>query len=276
MNKHLVISMGAVISLAGILVPATPALADKELPFKQTNIHFETNASACDMGIQMSFDTEGITVGEVENPYGDVVFSLQATFGQESTNDITEMFQERVEPPIWDLLEALDCEEPEHDPIFLSELLAAWPAGWYEFDGESSGEEFEGKARLTHRIPAGPAILSPEDGDVVPHDRHLKIRWAKVDGPIVEGIGLGPVDIVGYHVVIADVTDSEPFPPGVTKTVLDVDLAAGERSVLVPKQFLEPGRIYEFEVLATEKYGNETITEGGVFCTPPITEEDCE
>ena len=29
----------------------TPAMADQPVPFKQTNIHFETNASACDMGI---------------------------------------------------------------------------------------------------------------------------------------------------------------------------------------------------------------------------------
>ena len=276
MKRHVVICLGAAIFLAGILAPLAPALASNELPFKQTNIHFETNASACDMGIQMSFDTEGITVGEVENPYGDVVFSIGAVLGQEGTDDITEIFQERVEPPIWELLEALDCEPPEDDAIYLSELLAAWPAGWYKFRGESGGEEFEGKARLTYRIPAGPEVTAPEDGDVVPHDQHLHITWEKVDGPIAEGIGLGPVEVVGYHVVVDDVTDSEPFAPGVTKTVLDVDLAAGETSLLVPKQFLEPGRIYEFEVLATEKRGNETITEGGVFCTPPISPESCE
>jgi len=58
--------------------------------------------------------------------------------------------------------------------------------------------------------------------------------------------------------------------------VLDADLSATETTFLVPRQFLEPGRMYEFEVLATERYGNETITEGGVFCTPPITPDDCE
>ena len=35
---------------------------------------------------------------------------------------------------------------------------------------ESGGVEFEGKAKLSHRIPAGPEITAPEDGDVVPHD----------------------------------------------------------------------------------------------------------
>jgi hypothetical protein len=38
--------------------------------------------------------------------------------------------------------------------------------------------------------------------------------------------------------------------------------------------------MYEFEVLATEKGGNQTITEGGVFCTTSTTAiwttADCE
>ena len=86
---------------------------------------------------------------------------------------------------------------------------------------------------------------------------------------------LGPVQVVSYHVVVADVTDPD-LAPGATKTVLDADLPAAGSSFPVPKQFLEPGRIYEFEVLATERWGNETITEGGVFCTPPIGPDECE
>jgi hypothetical protein len=60
------------------------------------------------------------------------------------------------------------------------------------------------------------------------------------------------------------------------KTALDGDVSKNETTFLVPKQYLEPNRIYEFEVLATEKGGNQTITEGGVFCTSPIASADCE
>ncbi len=274
MNIYLGTRVRAVLTGAALsALAAMPATAALEAPFKQTNIHFETNASACDMGIQMSFDTEGVTEGEVEGPYEQVVFSFRAIDGMESTGDLTEMFHERVEPPISDLLDALDCDPPEDESITLAELFGTWPAGWYEFDGESGGQEFEGRAKLTHRIPAGPAILAPEDGDAVPHDANLLIRWRKVTAPLLPS--LGPVEIVGYHVVLADVTDPV-LAPGKTKTVLDADLSKSETSFLVPKQFLEPGRIYEFEVLATEKYGNQTITEGGVFCTAPIAEADCE
>jgi hypothetical protein len=190
----------------------------------------------------------------------------------EGTNDLTEMFQERVEPPITDLEIALGCE-PSEDAISLAELFGVWPAGDYEFDGVSDGVEFEGTARLTHRIPAGPVITAPEDGAVVAHDVNLLIRWNKVTGPIVPW--LGPVEIVGYHVVVVDITNPV-LAPGRTKTALDADLAKGESSFTVPKQYLEPNRMYEFEVLATEKGGNQTITEGGVFCTRPMLAVDCE
>jgi hypothetical protein len=210
-------------ALAGVALAAAtiPATAGKPEPFKLTNIHFETNASACDMGIQIGFDTDGITEGSVEDP------------------------NERV----------------------------VWPAGTYEFDGQSGGVEFEGIAKLSHKIPAGPVITAPVDGAVVPHDAPLLIRWKKVTGPILPN--LGPVEIVGYHVVVVDVTNPA-LPPGKLKTALDADLSKTETSFVVPKQYLEPNRIYEFEVLATDRGGNQTITEGGAFCTPPIVPAKCK
>jgi hypothetical protein len=260
-------------ALAGVALASatTPAGARPE-PFKLTNIHFETNASACDMGIQISFDTDGITEGSVEDPNEQVVYSFRAVDGMEGTHNQTEGFQERVEPPIIDLESALGCE-PSDDAISLTELFTAWPAGTYEFEGRSGGVEFEGTARLTHKIPAGPEITAPEDGDVVPHDAPLLIRWNKVTRPVLSN--LGPVEIVGYHVVVVDVT-VPVLPPGKSKTALDADLSKIETSFLVPKQYLEPNRIYEFEVLATEKGGNQTITEGGVFCTRPRAPANCE
>ena len=250
---------------------APMAMAAHETPFKQTNIHFETNATACDMGIQISFDTGGVTRAEVENPFGQVVFRASAVEGMEVTDDISEVFHERVEPPINELVNALGCETAS-DAIPLSELLAAWPAGWYEFDGETQGEEFEGKARLTYRVPAGPKIITPTDGSIVAHDRHLGIRWRPVTTPIIPQ--LGPVSVVGYHVLVVDVTNPV-LAPGKTKTSFDADVSAAETTFFVPAQYLEPNRIYELEVLATERWGNQTITEGGVFCTPPITAAKC-
>lgn len=271
MKRHIGAIRGTALAGVALVTAAAATAAAPPMPFKITNIHFETNASACDMGIQISFDTDGLTEGSVEGPNGRVVYSFRSVYGMEGTHDVTEGFQERVEPPIVDLESALGCE-PSEDAIPLNELLSSWPAGTYEFEGRSGSVEFEGRARLTHKVPAGPEIIAPEDGDIVPHDAHLLIRWKKVTGPILPN--LGPVEIVGYHALVVDVTQPV-LPPGKTKTSLDADLSRSETSFLVPKQYLEPNRIYEFEILATEKGGNQTITEGGVFCTPPITPANC-
>lgn len=260
--------VGAGLALA---TGAQVAMAAPPEPFKLTNIHFETNSSACDMGIQISFDTGGVTEGTVEDPNEEVVFSFAAVEGMEETQDVTETFQERVEPPVIELENALGCE-PSSDAVSLVDLLDAWPAGTYDFEGLSRGVEFEGTAKLTHKIPAGPEITAPGDGAIVAHDAPLLMRWNKVTSPILPS--LGPIAIVGYHVVVVDVT-VPVLPPGKVKTALDADLSKNETTFPVPKQYLEPGRIYEFEVLATEKGGNQTITEGGVFCTTPIRAVDC-
>ena len=270
MKGHLGIVCKAMLgglTFAGVTAPTTAG----EEPFTQTNIHFETNATACDMGIQISFDTDGVTRGSIEDPNEKVVFSFGAVDGMALTQNITEVFQERVEPPIIDLQSALGCDHTD-DAISLNELLSTWPAGWYEFDGESDGEEFEGKARLTHKVPAGPEITAPAAGTIVPHDAPLLVTWKRVTKPILPR--LGPIEVVGHHVLAVDVT-SPNQAPGKTKTSFKADVTRYATSFVVPKQYLEPGRIYELEIMATEKGGNQTFTEG-VFCTPPITAAKCK
>ena len=260
---------------AGLALAAAAGPAAGAEPFKITNIHFETNASACDMGIQISFDTDGISEFSVKDPNGQVVYQAGSVGGPAVTHDFTEGFQERVEPQIIDLRRALGCERDDEEPqVFLTELLSAWPEGKYIFRGEGEDVSLRGVASLSHKVPAGPEILAPEDGDVVSPDDELVLRWEKVTGAIIPE--LGPVQVVGYHVVIADATRPEPFPPGKFPAQFDVDLPATATRLLVARQFLRPNRIYEFEILATEAGGNQTISEGGVFCTQPIKPADCE
>ncbi len=264
----------AVAAGLALAAAAGPAAAEGADPFKITNIHFETNASACDMGIQMAFDTDGVSELWVKDPNGQVVYRAGFVGGPEVTHNITEGFQERVEPQVVELEQALGCErDPEEPEVLLTDLLSAWPEGKYLFGGASDDANVRGFARLSHKVPAGPEILEPEDGAIVRDDRPLAIRWNKVTEPILPE--LGPVRIVGYHIVIADATTPEPFAPGRMPAQFDVDVSSGMTVLLVPKQFLRQGRVYEFEVLATEDGGNQTISEGGVFCTPPIEPANC-
>jgi hypothetical protein len=252
-------------------VHAAPPL---EEPFAVANIHIETNATDCDMGVQMFFDTDGITEGSVEDPNENVVYSFQTSGGMADIGGLTESFLEGVEPQITELLNELDCERSADEPeVSLQELLAAWPKGTYEFEGFAGGVEFEGEAILTHKIPAGPEITAPEEGAIVRHDLSLLITWNKVTGPIIPGIGLGPVEIIGYHIVIEDA--SGPTLPGPLPRQFDADVGKDVTSLRVPAQFLLPNRVYDFEILATERGGNQTISES-FFCTRPITAAECE
>ncbi len=73
---------------------------------------------------------------------------------------------------------------------------------------------------------------------------------------------LGPVNIVGYHVVVVE-GGGEALPQ------LDVDVPATDTSVTVPAEYLKPNTFYNFEVLSTEATGNQTISEG-FFCTTGV------
>jgi hypothetical protein len=235
------------------------ATASWAAPFKVTNIHFETNASACDMGIQLIFDTEGIIEGLVRSPEGKNIYAFEAKAGLKRIGGQTEGFLEGVEPQITELLSALGCDpSDEEEEISIDKLFNAFPAGPYTFKGTGKdGAKFKGQAILSQAIPAGAEIAAPADGTVVPDDAPLLIDWEEVSEPILPN--LGPVDVVGYHVVVVE-GGGEALPQ------FDVDVPQTETSVTVPAQYLKPNTFYDFEVLSTEASGNQTISEG-FFCT---------
>ena len=133
--------------LAAGMAPATTVQAADAArtpaePFKVANIHFETNASACDMGIQIIFDTDGITKGLVKDPNGRRIYSFQSAGGMKAIGGQTEGFLEGVEPQITELLAALGCEpSDEEEEISLDDLFEAFPAGDYTFKGTTQGSK---------------------------------------------------------------------------------------------------------------------------------------
>jgi len=262
MNKHehrlpvIRKTRAALVLGAAVSTLAAPSWA---APFKVTNVHFETNATACDMGIQLIFDTEGITEGFVRSPEGDKIYAFQSKAGMKRIGGQTEGFLEGVEPQITELLSALGCAPSDEEPeISINKLFKAFPAGPYKFKGTGKdGTNFKGEAILSYAIPAGAEITAPANGTVVADDAPLLIDWEEVTEPILPD--LGPVDIVGYHVVVVE-GGGEALPQ------FDVDVADTETSVTVPAEYLKPNTFYNFEVLSTEASGNQTISEG-FFCT---------
>src|SRR5262245_31340284 len=253
------LTSGSVPQTAG----AAPAPSE---PFKVASIHFETNASACDMGAQIKFDTDGITSGSVTDPNGRKIYIFQAKAGMKAVGGQTEGFLENVEPQIPELVEALGCEPSTEEGVMaLDDLFAAWPAGDYTFDGSAKGTRISSQAPLTHLIPAGPEVTAPANATVFSPGALVVIDWNPVTAPILPD--LGPVTIVGYHVIVEEDTGAEVTP------TLEIDIPVNETSLTVPPQFLKPATVYRFEVLSTEESGNQTITEG-FFCTSGVAK--CE
>jgi len=252
--------------MSGAIVQVARAAPTSQTePFKVAKIHIETNGSACDMGPQIAFDSDGITSFSVSDPNGRKIYSFVTKAGMKAAGGQTEGFLETVEPQIMELVSALGCApETEEGVAALDELFAEWPAGDYTFEGSAKGTNLKSQATLTHLIPAGPEVVAPTDATVFPVAAFVIIEWNPVTEPILPE--LGPVKIVGYHVLVEEDTGAE-----VTPTV-DVDLSASETSLTVPPEYLKPGTVYRFEVLSTEESGNQTITEG-FFCTEGVA--DC-
>src|SRR5437868_11483295 len=161
---------------------ATPTSAGN-YKFKVTNVHFETNSSACDMGIQIGFDTEGLTEGSVTDPNGHRMYSFKSGAGMKATGGQTEGFLEGIEPQIKELMNALGCAPSrEEGTSTLANLLARFPQGDYTFSGLRNGVPISGHDALTYQIPAGPKVTAPTNAAIL-SVQHTAINWKPVTGP---------------------------------------------------------------------------------------------
>ena len=139
-------------------------------------------------------------------------------------------------------------------------MLAKLPEGRYKIagpaqeNGKSAGRT-AGRAWLTHDIPAGPRLLSPADGARVPV-RGVVARWT----PVSKTIAGRPVKIIAYQLIIEK--DVEPHPHMIGKFGLSMYLPRSVTSMAIPDRFLEPRTAYNWEVLAIERSGNQTLSSG--------------
>jgi Fibronectin type III domain len=227
--------IGAAVVVGSLTAGAAVAQADPHEPqrvqFSRATILFELNASAQDAGIQALLDGEGWDQVQVLGPDGNVLLAVEAE-GSVGDIGVTELFFESAEPSLADLP--------------LDELQAMFPEGRYRFRGTTvEGQRLVGVATLSHDIPGKPNVLSPAEGAIV-DPANAVIAW----DPVTEPAG---IDIAGYQVIVEL---PEPL------RVFSVDLPAGDTSVTVPGEFLEPGTDYKFEVLAVAANANQTIHEG--------------
>jgi hypothetical protein len=214
------------------------------VPLKDAKLNIEHNATDRDTGFQGFVDSEGWRRLDARGPGGQVLtFEARGTLAKLG---LTELFFESV--------------EPENADVPIGEVLAKLPEGKYTFagpaqeNGKSAGRT-SGTAWLTHDIPAGPTLVSPEAGATVPV-RGVVARWK----PVSKTIKGKPVRIIAYQLIIEK--DVEPHRHMIGKLGLSMYLPRSVTSIAVPNGFLQPRTAYKWEVLAIERSGNQTLSSG--------------
>ena len=229
------------------LVLGVPLAVDAKppIPLKEAKLNIEHNATDHDTGFQGAIDSEGWKQLDVIGPDGDVVLTFKGR-NKLGKLGLTELFFETV--------------EPANEDVPIEEMLQKLPEGNYRItgptmeNGESSGRT-EGVALLTHVIPAGPQLLTPAEGATVP-TTGLVASWS----PVTQTIDGGPVNIIAYQLIIEK--DVPVHPHMIGKIGLSMYLPPSVTSMPIPAQALEPGTAYDWEVLAIEESGNQTLSSG--------------
>jgi hypothetical protein len=214
------------------------------VPLKDAKLNIEHNATDRDTGFQGFVDSEGWRRLDVRGPAGKVLsFEGSGSLGKLG---LTELFFETVEPA--------NADTP------IGKMLAKLPEGMYRIAGpaQENGKgvgRTAGRAWLTHDIPEGPRLVSPAEGATVP-TRGLVADWA----PVSKTITGKSVRIIAYQLIIEK--DVEPHRHMIGKFGLSMHLPPTVSSIDVPDGFLEPATAYNWEVLAIERSGNQTLSSG--------------
>ena len=230
-------------SPASQMIISTTETTAQGSPLKEAKLNIEHNATDGDTGFQGFVDSEGWSNLVVTGPGGDVL----TIDGQGKLGDLglTELFFESVEPANAD--------------VSIADILRALPEGYYTIEGSAkeAGEtkgQTGGVAWLTHTMPACPVLLSPQEEAVVSAEHDLTFSWE----PVTETIDGSEVQIISYQLIVEKT--GQPHPHMIGKIGLSMYLPASVTSITIPKEFLESGTSYDWEVLAIEESGNQTLS----------------
>ena len=192
-------------------------------PFEVATINVEQNATDRDTEVVMTAlaGDEGLRVLRIRTPDRRLVVKARSP-------DPSVMGQREF---------AFESPEPEGEAI-----LAAYPEGWYTFEGVSvTGERFRSRARLSHQLPAATVILHPAQDAEVGADS-LTIQWSAVPGSAQYA------DRVGERI-------------GRSGASAHVQCSPSQTEFEVPPSLLVPGADYQVGIAVIGSNGNVIVTE---------------
>lgn len=204
---------------------AMATVALDTIPLKAAKLIIEQSAVPGDedTGLQGFVDGEPWTELEITGPDGVVLRVLPKGGLAQSSTGLTELFFETNEPP--------------NDEVPIATQLANMPAGTYHFEAETlDGVEQVGTATLSHSIPRGPVITTPEDAAIVSRANDLFVRWS----PVTKNLSGALIEITHYEVIVTRVPGAnEPVTRGFGRSIFDVKVPSTLTSLRVPREFLE-------------------------------------
>jgi hypothetical protein len=248
-------------------IAATDVWADDPVCWQNA----EFNATDLDVGPRAFYDFEPYDRLVIENSNGKRITYLKVKRGYRDQGN-AEYFTEGGEPPLWE--------------VSFAEFFSRFPAGFYNFNARLIEGGFAPVCSelFTHLIPCFPdtsASFDTDDemvtiswldvGEVVDTDQ-TDINVAESDDPEDEGEDLvacvesNDLEIKGYEVIVEDEEER----------IFKIDTPASANIVTVPPEFTAGGGCFQYEVLAIEETGNQTITEKEFYIDPDSGEFDPE
>jgi hypothetical protein len=225
------------------------------IPMPTTYLYIEHNSTAEDTGVHGMFDSSSFAELCVYDPSGVQILAIKP---QHQLGGLTMagIFFESREPP--------------HDVVPVEDILQNFPEGQYAVRGVTyDGIGYRGAATFSHNIPRPPKMIFPAEmadeadiKDIIVPPKHVVIAWEAV----TETIFGEPVEIAGYEVIVRRLSPAHPH--GFAHANYDVHVLPTLTRLSVPDEFWEPNTPYEWEVLALEASGNQTLV-SGFFETGP-------
>ena len=272
MKKHMFILPVFLVAVLALIMGATAPQVWADDPECWFNIEF--NASDLDVGVRGFYDFEPWEYLKIEDPNGDTIAETETDNSMDDQGK-AEYFFESGEPYLGD--------------VSFATFLGRFPdTDDYLFDAnliDPGGPAPQCKAEFTHVIPCAPEIS-------VSGNRGLgvTISWEEVtqvvdaaatdaaiaaNGDDVEAVCEAPGDLVPPQVL--EIVGYEVIVENEDEKIYKIDLPGDATSVSVPPEFIEEGEEYQYEVLAIEESGNQTITEEE-FCVNELNGivEECE
>ncbi len=236
--------LGGLVVAGGVFVTAASSAASRDshergretVELADARLKFEINATDGDGGVQLFVDGDQWRWLSVRDPNGRRIFSTR-TSGSMALQGGTELF--------------LESAEPTFDELPLEQLLERFPEGDYQVEGRTIDDQrLTGIAPLTHRLPDGPVLVDPVEGAGPQDPSATTLHWKTVAPP-------GGGDIIAYQVIVVRPDTGIAALPNVT---LDVMMPPEATSLTIPDGFLQPDTEYEWEVLAIDESGNQTLS----------------